>query len=94
MNSFNKLATFAKSLLKDTRGDYSEASSSLSGTVKFIGAAAVGTGVVLGGVSAVNTHNHITNTTGSKVANVAGATASQVADIGSPLSATAAPQTN
>jgi hypothetical protein len=72
MNSFSKLATFAKALLKDTRGeDYANTTASLSTGARTVIAGTVIAAAAGGATVAANNANKQTDTTSQKV-NAAG----------------------
>jgi hypothetical protein len=74
MNSFSKLAVFAKALLNDTRGeDYANTTASLSTGARTVIAGTVIAAAAGGATVAANNANKQTDTTSQKVNSAGGA---------------------
>jgi hypothetical protein len=89
MNSFSKLATFAKTFLKDTRGgDYAETSNQLSTGARTVIAGTVIAAAAGGATVAANNANKQTDTTSQKVNAAGGAQSTTTQASTSPFSQT------
>jgi hypothetical protein len=88
MNSFTKLATFAKTFLKDTRGDYANTSESLSTGARTVIAGTVIAAAAGGATVAANNANKQTDTTSQKVNAAGGAQSTTTQASTSPFSQT------
>jgi hypothetical protein len=88
MNSFSKLAAFAKNLVRDTRGaDYADTSTQLSTGARTVIAGCVIAAAAGGATVAVNNANSQTDTTSAKVNQAGGATSTKTAAASSPFNA-------